>query len=462
MKDKGRVLLVDDDELIVSTLARVLLKSGYEVRAMTNTDNLLATIRSWSPAVVLLDNNLPEKSGVDVLRELQEQDLRVQVVMLTADNTAETAVKAMKLGAVDYVTKPFSVHDVKMVLRNIMEKERLRREVTYLRKVNAELVEQEIVGESNGIRELKGKIEKIARSSVPTILITGESGTGKELFARYAHNFMHSAGFAPFIQINCASLPENLLESELFGHEKGAFTDAKADKKGLFELAHGGSILLDEIGDMQISLQAKLLRVLEGRTVRHVGGSEEIAIDSAVISTTNKNLAEAVKTGAFRSDLFFRLNTFHLHVPTLRERKEDIPLLARTFLTHFTSRYNNRVIKRFSAEAEAMMTSYQWPGNVRELRNLIERIVVLESAEEVQPEHLPEWLHGMTPGAASPEQLPPGTFVLPENGISLEALEKDVIQQALVRSKYNKTRTAKLLQISYETLRYQVKKFGLE
>ncbi len=464
---KGKVFVVDDDELIVSMLSRMLKKSGYDIRVATSTDNVVSAIRTWSPDVVLLDNKFPEKSGVDVLRELNEQEIPAQVVMLTADNTAETAVKAMKLGAADYLTKPFSVHEVKIVLRNLMEKERLRQEVTYLRKVNSELIEQDIIGESGAIIELKAKIEKIARSSVSTLLITGDSGTGKELFARYAHRYMRGANsanstpFSPFIQINCASLPEALLESELFGHEKGAFTDAKSGKKGLFELAQGGSILLDEIGDMQLSLQAKLLRVLERRTVRHVGGSEEIPIDITVISTTNKNLAEAVKAGTFRGDLFFRLNTFHLPIPALKDRKDDIPLLAGNFLAFFTSRYNNRVIKRFSAGAEALMQGYDWPGNIRELRNLIERIVVLESTPEIQPEHLPEWLQVST-GSAPPQPQQPGAFTLPPEGISLDALEKDLIQQALVRTKYNKTRTAKLLQISYETLRYQVRKFGLE
>ncbi len=462
MKGSGRVFLVDDDELVVSMLSRVLKSSGYEVRTATSADHIVEKIRTWSPAVVLLDNRLPERSGVDILRELIEQEAPTQVVMLTADDTAETAVKAMKLGAADYLTKPFDVDEVKIVLRNVMEKERLKQEVAYLRKVNSELFEREIVGESKPIGDIKAKIEKMANASVSTLLITGESGTGKELFARYAHRLMRGgtgSGFSPFIQINCASLPETLLESELFGHEKGAFTDARSDKKGLFELAQGGSILLDEIGDMQLSLQAKLLRVLEERTVRHVGGSEEIPIDITVISTTNKNLAQAVEAGEFRSDLFFRLSTFYLHIPPLRERKEDIPLLARNFLTSFAAGYNRKAIKRFAPETEALLSAYDWPGNVRELRNLIERIVVLESSEVVLPRHLPDWLTGtVRPQKAGRN----GGFVLPETGISLEDVEKDLIQQALERSNRNKTHAAKLLQISYDTLRYQVKKFGLE
>jgi two-component system, NtrC family, response regulator AtoC len=462
MKGKGRIFLVDDDELIVSMLSRMLKSSEYEIRTATGVENIVGKIKAWSPDIVLLDINLPERNGIDILKEIVELELPPQVIMLTADDTAETAVKAMKLGAVDYLTKPFNVDEVKIVLRNIMEKGKLKEEVTYLRKVNSELFDREIIGESDAVLLLKSKIEKIAKASVLNILITGESGTGKELFARYAHRMMHGpigSGFAPFIQINCASLPETLLESELFGHEKGAFTDAKSDKKGLFELATGGSILLDEIGDMKLSLQAKLLRVLEERTVRHVGGSEEIPINTTIIATTNKNLAEAVETGEFRSDLFFRLSTFYLHVPPLRERKEDISILAKSFLASLTTQYNKKAIKGFSPEAEALLKSYSWPGNVRELRNLVERLVVLESVEVILPRHLPDWLTG---GSGVAQSANNGGFILPETGISLEGVEKDLIQQALEKSKYNKTQAAKLLQISYDTLRYQVKKFGLE
>ena len=462
MKGKGRIFLVDDDELIVSMLSRMLKSSEYDVRTASGVEDIVGKIKAWSPDIVLLDINLPERNGIDILKEIVELELPPQVIMLTADDSAETAVKAMKLGAADYLTKPFNVDEVKIVLRNIMEKGKLKEEVTYLRKVNSELFEREIIGESDAVLVLKSKIEKIAKASVSNILITGESGTGKELFARYAHRMMHGpigSGFAPFIQINCASLPETLLESELFGHEKGAFTDAKSDKKGLFELATGGSILLDEIGDMKLSLQAKLLRVLEERTVRHVGGSEEIPINTTIIATTNKNLAEAVETGDFRSDLFFRLSTFYLHVLPLRERKEDISVLAKSFLASLTTQYNKKAIKGFSPEAEALLRSYSWPGNVRELRNLVERLVVLESVEVILPRHLPEWLTG---GSGVAQSANNGGFILPETGISLEGVEKDLIQQALEKSKYNKTQAAKLLQISYDTLRYQVKKFGLE
>ncbi len=462
MKSKQKIYLVDDDELIISMLSRVLKSSGYEVRTATNADGIVSKIKSWNPAVVLLDIRIADKSGIDVLKDIVDQAITTQVVMLTADDTAETAVKAMKLGAADYLTKPFNVDEVTIVLNNIIEKGNLKKEVDYLRKVQSEVIEKEIIGGSAAVQEIKSKIEMMAEASISTLLITGESGTGKELFARYAHRMIRDegrSGFSPFIKLNCAALPETLMESELFGYEKGSFTDARSDKKGLFEMAEGGSILLDEIGDMKQGLQGKLLRVLEERTVRPIGGSEEIPIDVTVIATTNRNLKEAVENGEFRMDLFYRLNTFYLHVPPLRERKEDIPLLARHYLSQFATRFKKKTVKSLSHETEELLRSYHWPGNIRELRNLVERLVVLESADEILPKHLPNWLMGPSSAVS---HAPDGKFTLPEGGISLDEVEKDLILQALERTKNNKAQAAKLLKISYDTLRYQVKKFGLE
>ena len=462
MTSEEKIYVVDDDELIVATLTRTLKSSGYEVRSSTTPDGIIGKIQSWSPDVVLLDIRLGNQNGIDVLRDIVKRELPVQVVMLTADDKAETAVKAMKIGAADYLTKPFNIEEVKIVIRNIIEKNRLQQEVAYLRKVQAETFEKEIIGESKTVQEIKAKIRKIAAASVSTLLITGESGTGKELFARYAHRLFHEhakKGFAPFIKVNCAALPETLLESELFGYEKGSFTDAKSDKKGLFEQAQGGSILLDEIGDMKMNLQGKLLRVLEERMIRPVGGSEEIPIDVTVIATTNRNLAEAVEEGAFRADLFFRLSTFYLHVPPLRERKEDIPPIIRYFLTQFAGRYKQKASSCISPEVEKILTSFHWPGNIRELRNLLERLVVLEGAEEIRPEHLPGWLMGKSGVLSSPSAL---RISLPAQGVSLDDVEKDLILQALGRTNNNKSQAAKLLNISYDAFRYQVKKFGLE
>ena len=463
MKTSAKVFLIDDDELIISTLSKVLKNEGYDVRTASNARDIISKITSWSPNVVMLDVRLPDRNGIEILEEIVQKGISAQVVMLTADDTAESAVKAMKLGAADYLTKPFNIDEVKIVLGKIVEKEKLREEVSYLRKVSSELFERDIIGGSSVIRELLAKIEKMAEASVSTILITGESGTGKELFARHIHRLLHtSAGteFAPFTRINCAALPESLLESELFGYEKGAFTDARTEKKGLFEMSQGGSILLDEIGEMKQNLQSKLLRVLEERTVRRVGGSEELPINATVIVTTNRSLPDMVEKGEFRMDLFYRLNAFSLVIPPLRERREDIPVLAGHFLTYFSSKYNKKVIKGFSPEAEQLLASHDWPGNVRELKNVIERIVVLESGDTILPEHLPKEI-GMKP-ALPASGSGADRFILPGEGIFLDAVEKNLIIQALERAGHNKAQAAKLLGISYDTLRYQVKKFGLE
>ncbi|MCL5024672.1 MAG: sigma-54 dependent transcriptional regulator [Nitrospirae bacterium] len=462
MKDKGKVFLVDDDPLIVSMLARALKTEGYSVRSQsTELRTVTDAVSSFSPDVVLLDIKLPEMNGIEILGNIRERGLNAQVIMLTSDDNLETAVKCMKLGAVDYLTKPFNIDEVKIVLANVLEKGRLKNEVGYLRKVYEEVFAGEFIGESPALAELKKKMEKIARSRVPSILIMGESGTGKELVARCLHRAMSretDEGYAPFIAVNCSALPETLLESELFGYEKGAFTDAKTEKKGIFELSHRGTILLDEIGDMKLDLQSKLLRVLEERTVRRIGGRDEIPIDVAVIATTNRNIPEAVEKGEFRKDLFYRLDIFSLHIPPIRQRKEDVPLLAKYFLARFTAQYNNKILRGISPEAEKLLCAYEWPGNVRELKNVIERIVVLESTETIMPEQLPkEILHQQS---ALPSQAGK-RFVLPEEGVSLDDLEKDLILQALERARQNKTLAAKLLNISYDSLRYQIKKLGL-
>ncbi len=462
MKKRGKIFLVDDDALITSMLSRALKKEGHEIQSETEQfKTVIDAIGSWSPDIVFLDIKLPGTSGIDILKGLKERGLSAEVIMLTSDDSLETGVTCMKLGAADYLTKPFNMDEVKIVVANILEKESLRHEVNYLRKAYAEVFERELIGGSATFLEMKTKIERIARSRVPAILVTGESGTGKELVSRRLHQVMndsHGEGYMPFIAVNCSALPESLLESELFGYEKGAFTDAKSDKMGIFELANGGTILLDEIGDMKLDLQSKLLRVLEERTVRRLGGRSEVPIQVTVIATTNRDLGEAVEKGDFRKDLFYRLNTFSLHVPPLRERKEDIPLLLRYFLDRFTARYNNKTLRGVSPEAESLFVAYSWPGNIRELKNIIERIVVLESAEMILPEHLPKEISRRSVAVTNTAG---DKFILPEEGISLDELEKNLIMQALERAKHNKTLAAKLLNVSYDSLRYQIKKLGL-
>lgn len=465
MKSKGKVFLLDDDELIVSVLSKALKKEGYELQAETTTDGVVTKIKSWEPDVVLLDISMPGRDGINILKHIKNTDLEAQVVMLTADDTAETAVKAMKIGAADYLTKPFNIDEVKIVISNVIEKASLKQEVTYLRKAYSDVVEKKLIGESSPLREMKEKINKMAQARVSTILITGESGTGKEVVARYIHNLMFGTDYSfrsPFVSINCAAMPETLLESELFGHEKGSFTDAKTSKKGLFEQAKGGTILLDEIGDMKLDLQTKLLRVLEERTIRRVGGKWELPIEVTAIATSNRNMAEAVENGDFRRDLFFRLSAFYLHVLPLRERKEDIPLLANYFLSHFSKQYNKKTIRGFSPEAEKLLIDSDWPGNVRELKNLVERLVVLENTEYITVEHLPKWVfeQPMTMASGKTTEDADG-FRLPERGTSLAEVERKLIEQALDKTGGNQVRAAGLLDITRDALRHRMKKYGL-
>jgi len=463
MSEKGKIFILDDDELILSMLSRVLMKEGYDVHAESRTGDIINKIRAVSPDVVLLDIRLPKRNGIDILKDIKEEGLSAEVIMLTADDTAETAVKAMKLGAVDYLTKPFNTEEVKIVVKNTIEKENLKLEVEYLRKVYSETFERDLIGESREMKELASNMRKMAEAHVSTILITGESGTGKEVVARNIHHLMHDregAGYAPFIWINCAAMPESILESELFGYDKGAFTDAKSDRKGLFEMAKGGSLLLDEIGDMKTELQSKLLRVLEERTIRRIGGAKDIDIDVTVLATTNRNLAEAVEQGTFRRDLFFRLSTFYVHITPLRKRKGDILLLAKYFLSHFAKKYNKKRTIDISQDAEAMLNSYSWPGNVRELRNLTERFVVLENIDAILPEHLPHWI--TEKAASQPGKGDGGGFVLPDEGISIEEVERDLMLQALNKTNNNQAQAAKLLNMTYDAFRSHLKKYKIK
>ncbi len=462
MAVKGRVLLIDDDGLIVTTLTRSLKKQGYEVLADSQGQDVLALARSFHPDVVLLDIKLPGKNGLEILKEITESRIDTKVIMLTSDDTAETAIKAIRLGAVDYLAKPFNLEEVDIVVHQAIEKDRLEREVQCLRFASSDFADNHFIGNTSAIREIREEAEKMAAAGVSTLLITGESGTGKEVLARHIHRLLYGeegSRCAPFLPINCTALPESLLESELFGYEKGAFTDAKAEKKGVFELANKGSILLDEIGDMKQNLQSKLLRIVERKAVRRIGGGVEIPVDVTVMATTNRDLSRAIESGEFRMDLYYRLNAFSIHLPPLRERKEDIPVLAGHFLSWFCRRYNNTALKGFSREAEEMMLSYRWPGNVRELRNVIERFVVLGKSGMILLEQLPKEMIRPT---ASEGGGPSARFRLPEAGISLDAVEKDFIIQALERGKRNKAVAAKLLNITYQSLRYQIQKFGLE
>jgi DNA-binding NtrC family response regulator len=467
MKINGRIFLLDDDELIVTMLSRALRNEGFETHVQTSSDDIIKKMEAWHPNVILLDINLGEdRNGLDILAEIKANELDAQVVMLTGDDTAESAIKAMKTGAADYLTKPFNIDEVIMVVKGALEKAKLNDEVRYLRKSRMDYAHHEMVGESQVLKDLIENAKKIATAGVPTILITGESGTGKEVLARYMHYWLHqergeNTEDVPYIAVNCTALPDNLIESELFGHTKGAFTDARMDKKGMFELADGGTILLDEIGDMRADLQSTFLRVLENRKIRRLGGTVDLLVDVNVIATTNRDLKQAVAAKDFREDLFFRLSTFSMHLPPLRYRREDISLLARYFLENFKQKYAKKDLEGFTSEAEKRLIEYNWPGNVRELKNVVERCVVLANSELISLENVPLEL-GAESDLPFVERRKNPRLILPEEGISLDDVEKDLIRQAMDRAGKNQTKAAKLLNMSYDTLRYQIKKYNLK
>jgi two-component system, NtrC family, response regulator AtoC len=452
-----RLLVVDDERLIRWSLEQTLTKAGYTVSTAATADAALGLVREDPPDLILLDLKLPDIDGLQVLRQVRELSPHLQVLIMTAYADVGTAVEAMKLGAYDYLAKPIDFESLAVTIRNALEASELKRKVrllsaTHLRRYHFD----RIVGTSRAIRDMIALARKVSRSETTTVLIQGESGTGKDLLARAIH-YESARGEDPFMEIVCTAVPEMLMESELFGHERGAFTDAKSQKKGLLEVAGGGTIFLDEIGDMSGQLQAKLLHVLEERNFRRVGGTRDIALDVRVIAASNRDLRQAVDSGAFRKDLYYRLQVVTITMPPLRNRREDIPLLARHFLEHFSREFKKPPL-RLSTEAERLLVQYDWPGNVRELRNVIERAMILEEeAGELRPDHLPPDIGLLTASVLADTS----AFTLPRTGIVLERVERDFVRQALELTQGNQTRAARLLGITRDELRYRVKKFGL-
>jgi DNA-binding NtrC family response regulator len=452
----SRLLVVDDERLIRWSLEQTLAKAGYEVSTASTGEAALAVVREDPPDLILLDLKLPDTDGLQVLRQIKEQSPQVQVLIMTAYADVGTAVEAMKLGAYDYLPKPIDFENLAVTLRNALEASQLRRKVRFLSEKQFYPYHfDRIVGTSRAIQEVIMLARKVARSEATTALIQGESGTGKDLLAKAIH-YESARAEEPFMEIACTAMPETLLESELFGHERGAFTDAKTQKKGLFEVAQGGTIFLDEIGDMSGGLQAKLLRILEERRFRRVGGTKDISVDVRVIATTNRDLRQAVESGAFRKDLYYRLQVVTILIPPLRNRREDIPLLACHFLEHFSREFKKQ-LPRLSPEAERLLVQYDWPGNVRELRNMIERAMILEDTGELLPAHLPPEIHRLT----APPLFEAPKFQLPETGVVLEEVEREFVRQALELTQGNQTRAARLLGLTRDELRYRAKKFGL-
>ena len=444
-----KILVIDDEERMCWALGRALNQEGYQVMTATGGIHGIALARENEPSLVILDLKMPDLDGLEVLKELKVLYPNLPVFMITAHGTIDTAIEAMKIGASDYITKPFKLEKVKVQVKQALRLSNLENQVNFLRQ---ELGNQygRLIGQSDAMKEVTLLIRQVAKTGA-TVLITGESGTGKEVAAVEIHKASNRYD-KPFIAVNCAALPEQLLESELFGHEKGAFTGATTKKKGRFELADKGTILLDEIGEMPISMQAKLLRVLQERCFERVGGTETIHVDVRVIATTNQDLAKSIAKGTFREDLYYRLNVMHIMMPPLRYRKEDISLLVNYFLEKF----DPSKTKKISSEAMKTLTQYNWPGNVRELQNAIVRALIVCPGLEIQSIHFPKELLKVTNEFTAPE------ISLTESGFSLGELEKHLIIKALEMHNYNQTKVAKYLGITRPTLLYRLQKYGIK
>jgi DNA-binding NtrC family response regulator len=448
------ILVVDDEHLIRRSIEQNLKKQGYDVTTAENGEDSLKLVREEQPDLILLDIQMPGLSGLEVLEKVKEIDEEIVVIMVTAQGGLETAINAMRLGAYDYINKPFNFDEMAIVIRKALESSYLRREVAGLRSEHKKIGPPNIIGVSRHMKNVLAMMEKVAKSEVSTVLVQGESGTGKELVAKWIH-YKSNRADKPFVAINCAAVPATFLESELFGHEKGAFTDAKVTKKGLFELADGGTIFLDEIGDMEFGMQAKLLRFLEDRTFRRIGGAKVRTADIRIISAINKDLLKAIEEKSFRYDLCNRLQEIPIFLPPLRDRKVDILHLANHFIEHFNKEFNKHV-KGISGMAEKMLVDYHWPGNIRELKNVIERAIILGNDKTLLLEHLP--LEIIAKSSLSP---PPMTSLkLPPEGVDIEEVEKELIHQALESCDWKQSRAAKKLNLGIDAFRYRMKKFG--
>jgi len=447
---KATILVVDDEPLIRWSLTERLKSEGYDLLEAGTGGAALEKLTE-GPDLVLLDYRLPDTDGVTILRKIKEFDQDILVILLTAYASVDTAVEAMKLGAYHFANKPFNLDEVAATVERALETTRLRREIRQFRSNAARPYSlQRIVGASAAITSLRHMVARVAVSPASTVLLTGESGTGKDLVAKVIHYASDRSG-KPFMNITCSALPEQLLESELFGHERGAFTDARTQKKGLLESADGGTVFLDEIGEMAPGLQAKLLRFLEEKSFKRLGGSVDIRVDVRVIAATNRNLDEEVKSHRFRSDLFFRLNVLPIVLPALRSHAEDIPLLVEYFIDAFNSEFRKRVLGATPA-AYSLLQSYGWPGNVRELRNVIERAMLLSDGERLDGRDFSAMTKAVSAG---------NDFELPATGVDLEQLERSVLVQALRRSNGNQTRAGTLLGLNRDQIRYRIEKFGL-
>jgi DNA-binding NtrC family response regulator len=452
------ILIVDDERLVRWSLAERLRADGLDVIEAATVASAIEQL-ARQPAAIILDYQLPDGDGLTVLKRVRQSDPDLPVVMLTAHKDAETIVAAMKAGASDYVTKPFEVSDVSLRVTRALDGTRSTRELRRLREDLARPFSfASLIGESEAMDRIKALARKVAESPASTLLITGESGTGKDLLAKVIHYGSRRAS-RPFMNITCSAMPETLLESELFGYERGAFTDARQQKRGLFEMADEGTVFLDEIGEMAPALQAKLLRVLEEKAFRRLGASADVKVDVRVIAATNRNLETQVKDGKFREDLYYRLNVLRIEMPPLRDRGRDVLLLARYYVEQFSQEFR-RPVRRLSPAAETALQEYAWPGNVRELRNLIERAVLLAETDTLEPSDF-ESLHTLRTGSAQSATSGSNGIELPKDGLKLDDVERQLVVLALERTRGNQTRAAALLGLHRDQIRYRMEKYGL-
>jgi len=457
MSRREKILIVDDDRFVRMALGEALRSWNYQTLDAENVAQAKTVFEDAEPAIVLLDIDLPDGSGLDVLSDIKEKRPETIAVMITGNVDVPNVITALRSGAHDFIGKPVKLEELRVTLRNAVETHALRREVKMARIERAQGFSfSEIIGQSAPIKKTIDLAKRVAASDVPTILLHGETGTGKDLLAKAIHYASERAN-APYLAINCAALPATLIESELFGYEKGAFTDAKQKKEGLFEQAQGGTIFLDEIGELELALQAKLLRVLEEGSFRRVGGLKDIPMNSRIIAASNKDLKKTSEEGGFRLDLFFRLSVIQIDIPPLRDRGDDILLLAQHYIDRANLKRRGVKLRGLAPGIAKVFKNYRWTGNVREVRNVIERASILEDGELVTAEHLPA---DLVNGVGKIEGGNAAGFELPPDGIPLETVEFELARQAMARAGGNLTKAAKLLDISRDQLRYKLKKSG--
>ena len=480
--NKERILIVDDEHLLRWSLSQPLIKDGYTVDTAESGAEAQSKMATFKPQMVLLDIRLPDANGLELLERFKSKNEDLIVIMITAYADVSSAVEAFKFGAEDFIGKPFNLEAVRLTIKQAFEKKKFREQVECSsHSIDQQIDEDRLIGNSPEMIEVFKIIKRCAETNDKTVLILGESGTGKELVAKAVHLYSQRSK-APFFEINCAAIPDTLLENELFGHEKGAYTDAGKRHKGIFELADGGTVFLDEIGDMPLPMQGKILRAIENKRYRRLGGAHDIDVNVRIIAATNRDLRKMVEDGGFRADLYYRLDVMTINIPPLKERVADIPHLAKYFIELFNKEYN-RNIEGLSQTALELMLAYSWPGNVRELRNSIERAIILEDGRILESDNLNlSIIHEAGPATVKTTIFPENKetpnhnghlqtiannsgalqITLPTDGISFEELEKNILQLALEKHAGNQTKAARYLQLSRDTLRYRMKKFDLQ